>query len=133
MANPPNQRWAGDRLGLTESGSGSLAKMPRRIIAILIDWFAARLISYAFFGDDNFATVTIFAIMQIALTATIGNSFGHRIAGLRLISLKRGPNIGLRAALLRAALICVVIPVAIWDADNRGLHDKAAGTVLVRR
>jgi hypothetical protein len=25
-----------------------------------------------------------------------------------------------------------VIPAAIWDADQRGLHDKAAGTVLVR-
>jgi len=25
-----------------------------------------------------------------------------------------------------------VIPAVIWDADQRGLHDKAAGTVLIR-
>jgi len=25
-----------------------------------------------------------------------------------------------------------VIPAVIWDADQRGLHDKAAGTVLLR-
>ena len=32
----------------------------------------------------------------------------------------------------RTALLIVVIPAVIWDADQRGLHDKAAGTVLVR-
>jgi hypothetical protein len=26
----------------------------------------------------------------------------------------------------------IVIPAVIWDADQRGLHDKAAGTVLIR-
>jgi uncharacterized RDD family membrane protein YckC len=25
-----------------------------------------------------------------------------------------------------------VIPATIWDRDGRGLHDKAAGTVVVR-
>ena len=32
----------------------------------------------------------------------------------------------------RTALLALVIPAVIWDADQRGLHDKAAGTVLVR-
>jgi uncharacterized RDD family membrane protein YckC len=41
--------------------------------------------------------------------------------------------VGLYKAFLRALLLCLVIPVSIWDADNRGLHDKAAGTVLIRR
>ena len=33
----------------------------------------------------------------------------------------------------RAHACCwsLVIPAVIWDADQRGLHDKAAGTVLV--
>jgi len=25
-----------------------------------------------------------------------------------------------------------VIPVLVWDSDQRGFHDKIAGTVLVR-
>jgi uncharacterized RDD family membrane protein YckC len=33
---------------------------------------------------------------------------------------------------VRTALLIVVIPAVIWDADQRGLHDKVAGTVLVR-
>jgi len=33
---------------------------------------------------------------------------------------------------VRSALLCLVIPAVVWDRDGRGLHDTAAGTVLVR-
>jgi uncharacterized RDD family membrane protein YckC len=39
---------------------------------------------------------------------------------------------GLWRPIVRSVLLALVIPAVIWDADNRGLHDKAAGTVLVR-
>ena len=35
-------------------------------------------------------------------------------------------------AVVAPTLLALVIPAVIWDADQRGLHDKAAGTVLVR-
>jgi uncharacterized RDD family membrane protein YckC len=129
-------KWAGQRLGLPESGPGSLATMPRRIGAIIIDWGIALLISHAFFADDSWATLLIFGGMQLILVGTLGYSFGHRILGLQVIRLgqkvKNG-YVGLYKAFLRSLLLCLVIPVSIWDADNRGLHDKAAGTVLIRR
>jgi hypothetical protein len=34
--------------------------------------------------------------------------------------------------IVRTLLLIVVIPAVVWDADQRGLHDKAAGTVLIR-
>ena len=37
------------------------------------------------------------------------------------------------AALLRTGLLCLVIPAVIWDASGRGMHDVAAGTVILRR
>ncbi|CPU67518.1 Conserved membrane protein of uncharacterised function [Mycobacteroides abscessus] len=40
--------------------------------------------------------------------------------------------VGLGRGLLRTVLLCLVIPAVVWDADGRGLHDRAAGTVLVR-
>lgn len=126
------QAWAGQRLGLPQSGSGSLAKMPRRILAICIDWAFALLLSHAFFTDDSGATLAIFGLMQWLSTWAFGASVGHLIAGLRLGSLS-GRRISLWSALVRALLICVVIPVAVRDADGRGLHDKAALTVLVRK
>ncbi|MCX6405141.1 MAG: hypothetical protein NTW81_06575 [Actinobacteria bacterium] len=32
----------------------------------------------------------------------------------------------------RIALIFLVIPAVVWDKDNRGLHDRLLGTVVVR-
>ena len=136
MTNSMGNRWAGDRLGLPERGSGSLATMPRRIGAIMADWAMAMLLSNAFFKADSMATLLIFGAMQFILIGTLGYSIGHRIFGLRVL---RGsgtswvPYVGLWKALIRTVLLCLVIPVAIWDADNRGAHDKAAGTILVRR
>lgn len=128
-----SQRWAGDRLGLPEAGSGSLAKMGRRVVALSIDWAAALLVSYAFFASDNTTTLLVFAAQTFILTALTGSSFGHRIAGLRLQRLDGSPVVGFGKAALRIALILIVLPAVIWDNDNRGLHDKAAGTNLIRR
>jgi uncharacterized RDD family membrane protein YckC len=124
--------WAGKRLGLPETGSGSLAKMGRRVLALGIDWALALMVSRAFFGSDNTATLTFFMLEQWLLVATIGNSFGHLIAGIKVRKLD-GSYVGIVPALIRIGLILLVIPAVIWDTDNRGLHDKAAKTVLVRR
>lgn len=124
--------WAGKRLGLPEAGPGSLAKMGRRIIALVIDWSLALLVSRAFFSSDNTATLTFFMLEQWLLVATTGNSFGHLIAGIKVRKLD-GSHVGIVSSLIRIGLILLVIPATIWDADNRGLHDKAAKTVLVRR
>ena len=43
-----------------------------------------------------------------------------------------GAWVGLWRPIVRTVLLVLVIPAVIWDADQRGLHDKAAGTVLVR-
>ena len=123
--------WAGKRLGLPEAGSGSLAKMGRRSLALIIDWALALMVSGAFFAGENTATLSFFMLEQWLLVATLGNSFGHLIAGIKVRKLD-GTHVGLVASLVRIGLILLVIPAVIWDADNRGLHDKAAGTVLVR-
>jgi uncharacterized RDD family membrane protein YckC len=39
---------------------------------------------------------------------------------------------GFVAALIRSVLLCLALPPLIWDADQRGLHDRWAGTVVVR-
>jgi hypothetical protein len=33
---------------------------------------------------------------------------------------------------VRTVLLCLAIPAFIWDRDQRGLHDRVAGTMLVR-
>ena len=123
--------YPGERLGLPETGTGSIARPGRRIAALAIDWACAVVISIAFFSYDALATTAVFAIVQILFLPTLGGSPGHRLLGLRL-QLVGGGWVGLWRPIVRTVLLCLVIPAVIWDADQRGLHDKAAGTVLVR-
>ena len=124
-------KYPGHRLGLPESGPGSIARAGRRILGICIDWGIALLISNFAFAGDSLATLAVFAVEQILLVGTLGYSIGHRIAGIHVIKLGGSPA-GPLPALVRALLLCLVIPAVIFDPDQRGLHDKAMNTVLVR-
>ena len=97
----------------------------------MIDYGAAYLIS-GLFAFDALAILAIFGAIQIVFLPTLQASPGHRIFGLRL-ELVGGGWVGLWRPIIRTLLLIVVIPAVIWDADQRGLHDKAVGTVLVRR
>ncbi|MGL3150617.1 RDD family protein [Microbacterium sp. A82] len=123
--------YPGERLGLPKTGSGSIGRVGRRLAALAIDWAAAVIISVAFFDYDSIATLLIFAVVQIAFIPTIGGSPGHRIVGLRLVMLN-GSWVGLWRPIVRTLLLVIIIPAVIWDPDQRGLHDKAVGTVLIR-
>jgi uncharacterized RDD family membrane protein YckC len=124
------QDYPGERLGLPREGSGSIGRPGRRIGALFLDYGAAYLIS-GFFGWDPLAILAIFAAIQIVFIPTLQGSPGHRIFGLRLLRAD-GAWVGLWRPVVRTLLLILVIPAVIWDADQRGLHDKAAATVLVR-
>ena len=108
-----------------------MARAGRRILAICIDWALALLISNFAFGGDSWATLAVFAVEQVLLIGTLGYSIGHRLLGIHVVRLGGAPA-GPLAALVRAVLLCLVIPAVIFDPDHRGLHDKAMNTILVR-
>lgn len=123
--------YPGERLGFPEAGPGSIARVGRRIGALAIDWAAAVIISIAFFQYDALATLLVFVVVQIVFIPTIGGSPGHRIVGMRVV-LQNGAWVGLWRPIVRTLLLALVIPAVIWDQDQRGLHDKAVATVLIR-
>ena len=125
-------KYPGERLGLPDSGPGSIARAGRRIVAIMIDWTIALLISNVFLAGNSMATLAVFAVEQILLIGTLGYSIGHRIMGIQVVRPGGGAP-GPLAALVRAVLLCLVIPAVIFDPDQRGLHDKAMNTLLLRR
>lgn len=128
----PGQRWPGERLGLPEHGPRSVARFGRRLGALVIDWGLSVLVSIAFFQYDAFATLGIFALTQIVFLTLVSGSVGHVVFRMRVVPIAGG-WIGAWRPLVRTLLLCIVIPAVIWDRDQRGLHDKAAGTVLVVR
>ena len=77
-------------------------------------------------------TLGAFAALQYIFIVTLSGSIGHLALGLRLVPLNPA-WIGVVKPLVRTVLLCIVIPAAIWDTDQRGLHDRLAATVLVRR
>ena len=99
--------------------------------AIAVDWALAMAVSYAFLGGDPWWTLTVFGLMQLVMLATAAASVGHLLLGLRLVRLDGARPGPLRAA-VRTALLCLAVPALVWNSDQRGLHDQAAGTVLVR-
>ncbi|PSL39414.1 putative RDD family membrane protein YckC [Labedella gwakjiensis] len=135
-ADAAPSEWPGKRLGLPATGRLSVARLGRRIAALLVDQAPAYLLAFAFFRSsdgiiDGLALTLIFAAMQIVFIPTIGGSLGHRLLGMRVVAVDGG-WIGLWRPIVRTVLLLLVIPAVIWDADQRGLHDKIAGTVLVR-
>lgn len=122
----------GSRLGLPESGPGSLASLVRRVLALCLDWAVCLLISAAFFGGDPTATLAVFAVENVLLVATIGHTLGHRVLGIHVRRASGAAPVGLARAALRTLLVCLVIPAVVWDGDGRGLHDRSAGTLIVR-
>ena len=129
-ALPPSE-YPGGRLGLPETGPRSIGRAGRRIAALAIDYACAAVLAFGFFDYDATAILMIFAAVQFLFVPTIGGSPGHRILGLRVVAL-RGGWVGIWRPLVRAVLVTLVIPAVIWDSDQRGFHDKLAGTALVR-
>ncbi|MEJ5945649.1 hypothetical protein WDZ17_10130 [Pseudokineococcus basanitobsidens] len=122
----------GRRLGLPRDGSRSVARVGRRLVGVVVDWLLATLVSQALLGGNPWTTLGVFAVLHVVGVATLGGSPGHLLLGMRVLRLAGGWPGPLRA-LTRTVLLCVVVPAAIWDADQRGMHDRLSGTVLVRR
>jgi uncharacterized RDD family membrane protein YckC len=123
--------WPGRRLGLPGAGRRSIGRLGRRVAALVIDWGLSVLVSVAFFDYSPWATLDVFAITQIVFLATAGGSVGHLVMGLRVVLLSGG-WVGIWRPIVRTVLICLVIPAVIWDKDQRGVHDRVAGTALIR-
>jgi uncharacterized RDD family membrane protein YckC len=139
-------RYPGNRLGLPADGPGSVAGWGRRVLALFVDWLIAGLIAsavtskplWAGGNDLNTAQLVTFFAMSAVLTGLAGATIGHRLLGLRVIRTQPGgtgyaAQVGLLAGAIRSLLICLVLPAVIYDRDRRGLHDRAADTVVVRR
>lgn len=132
----PPRRWPGEPLGLPEDGPRSVGRLGRRLVGILIDWLIAYGLSWLFFrtkdsGTNPWITLGIFAVLQLIFLLFFNGSIGHLVVRLRLVPVTGGALAPWRA-LVRTLLLCLGVPPLIWDRDQRGLHDRLAGTVLVR-
>ena len=129
----PTQDHPGQRMGRPPSGAGSVASVSRRVVALLVDWLLALLVGSVLLpGLSSFGPLVVFGVVQVLLVGTLGFSVGHRVIGLVVTRLDSGP-LGPVGAVVRTVLLLLVVPAVVMDEDGRGLHDRAAGSVVVRR
>ncbi|WP_232548523.1 RDD family protein [Propioniciclava soli] len=130
----------GASLGLPAQGRGSLASWPQRVLALALDWAASMIVAVGVFGtgvltDQGWRAwmiLAVFFVEKALLTALTGSSFGQLLAGVGVTRTDRSA-VGWWRPVVRAALICLVLPALVIGAERRSLADLALGTVVVRR
>jgi len=95
-------------LGFLVAALFTMPELPRNWS--LLAWFLIGVIPVSFFGFSP----------------------GMYLVGVRVARLDGAVMVGVPRAVLRTLLVAAVIPAVVWDADNRGLHDKLVGTVVLR-
>lgn len=116
------------------------ASWGRRLLALLVDWLASTLVVMGVIGpagwlEDRNAglyTMAVFLVESTVLTASAGGSFGKLLTRLRTVRYDGRGGLDLLRSLLRASLVCLVIPPLVFRPDGRGLHDLASGSATVR-
>jgi uncharacterized RDD family membrane protein YckC len=112
-----------------------LANFGRRFGALLIDW-ALCLIVGSLFGDPRglaWPPVVVLIVVNTVFIGLFGQTPGMAIAGIRCVSIIDGGAIGPLRAFVRAVLLALLIPALVLDSARRGLHDRAAGSYVIRR
>ena len=149
--------YRGNRLGLPESGTGSIPGVVRRLVGLALDWaFASMLVmgainlgligqdlaaaaasggeeeSFALTNFTTLSTLMVYAAMNILLLTLFGTTVGRRLVGVGITATGERGWPWIASMAVRTLLLCLVIPAVVHDRDTRGLHDRAAGTVATR-
>lgn len=131
MTQPPSQSPV--------SFPGEMSGIGRRVVALLIDWFASMGVVLLLAGpgalgtsSGSLAVLGVFVVEVVIFTWLIGSSFGQRIMRLQVVAVN-GSRLGLPRIVARTLLICLVLPPLVMDSYGRGLHDRAVGSAVIVR
>lgn len=108
------------------------ASIGRRFGALLIDWLLCLLVARLFADPttEGWAPVSVLVLEYTFFVGFFGQTPGMRLLRLRCFGSGTGRPVGPLRALLRGVLLALVVPALIMDGERRGLHDRAAGTIV---
>jgi uncharacterized RDD family membrane protein YckC len=104
-----------------------------RFGAFAIDTLLSFLIALLFTRPDlprNWSLL-VWVVMTVFSVGLFGSSPGQVICGIRVAPIGGRALVGLWS-IPRTALIFLVVPVLLTDADGRGVHDRLCRTVVIR-
>jgi uncharacterized RDD family membrane protein YckC len=136
----PGSGYPGERLGLPQTGPGSLVGFGRRIGALVVDWLiayglAALGLWSGLYGNAALGTavLAVWWVLGVLAVRLFGFTPGQFAFGLTVASVNGRRHVGIGRAAVRGLLIALVVPPLFTDSDGRGLHDLFTGTAVVRR
>lgn len=132
--------YPGERLGLPQSGPGSLAPMGRRLGALMIDWLisyglAALAMRFGWLSQPALATgvLVIWFVLGVVFLRLFGFTPGQLALRLQVVTVDGRGAVGLGRAVVRGVLVGTVVPALFTDFDGRGMQDRLTATAVVRR
>jgi uncharacterized RDD family membrane protein YckC len=118
---------------IPDAQNGQPAPLGRRFGALVVDWILCLLVA-SLYADPRVVAwppVLVLVLEYGFFLGLFGQTPGMYVTRVRCVGYADGRPIGIPRALLRGALLAVVIPALIMDSDRRGLHDRAAGSIMV--
>lgn len=133
MVPTDQETWPGRRFGATADGVGSVASMSRRVGAFVIDigLSAALALAFTWPHPPQNLSLYIWAGVTVLTVGLFGITPGQAALGIRVASVRGATFLGVWA-ILRTALIFLIVPPLLADADGRGLHDRLCRTIVLR-
>jgi uncharacterized RDD family membrane protein YckC len=134
------QTYRGEKLGLPQEGTGSLASTGPRLLAFVVDAVASALVAALFaHRSGSFADRLpgSWSLLPLALDYLVGvlvagRTVGMYLTGLRIVRVSRDTAVGPLRIVARTALLFLLVPAVIFDRDGRGMHDRFTDTAVVR-
>lgn len=140
MTPESRSAYPGEKLGLPETGPGSLAPMGRRLGALMVDWLisyglAALALRFGVFSEHMLATavLAIWFVLGVVSVRLFGFTPGQLVLGLRVVTVDGQAAVGIVRAVVRGVLVGTAVPALFTDWDGRGLQDRLTATAVVRR
>jgi uncharacterized RDD family membrane protein YckC len=110
----------------------------RRMLGLLIDWALCYFITWGFFAEPGTGAFTpivylLYLGQYLFFTILGGATPGHRLVGLQIVRFSDAQMPTPKQALIRTALLAIVITAITFDHNGRGINERLSGTVLMRK
>jgi uncharacterized RDD family membrane protein YckC len=122
----------------SSSGIGSVAGFGSRFVAFVIDAALANLIAVIIDGGyhrgerQSLIIALAFLLIELGFVAFAGQTPGMRAVGIGVVREGGRGRAPFRWVALRTLLLATVIPGLFTDSSGRAMHDRAAGTTMIR-
>lgn len=120
-----------------ESGPGSIAGIGTRVKAFVVDSLlsiAVALLAGFRPGEVGYGLTVYgtFLLLELLFITVAGQTPGMRVAGAAVVRAGDSGRAAARWVLVRTLLLAAILPALIVDITGRAMHDRAAGTVMIR-